>query len=131
LISPKNISYSYNHANEDDALWKIHSLHISIPNTKGTKPVLLFVHGLGSSGALALSTSAIQLAQYYDIYTIDLPGFGRSLAPSSIVLESTDTILSQYVLCISKLIEILHLPPVEYIYIYTHFTTLCFYNSIF
>jgi pimeloyl-ACP methyl ester carboxylesterase len=77
------------------------------------KPALLLVHGTGSSGALALASSAAQLARNYDVHAIDLPGFGRSKAPSEIIMQDPATIASQYALCLSKFVEKRNLPPVR------------------
>jgi pimeloyl-ACP methyl ester carboxylesterase len=64
-----------------------------------TEPALLLVHGTGSSGALALASSATQLAYHYDVYAIDLPELWRSKAPKDIILQDSATIASQYALC--------------------------------
>ena len=44
------------------------------------KPVLLWLHGAGGTAALSFGLSGIidRLGEEYDIYALDLPGFGRS-----------------------------------------------------
>ena len=44
------------------------------------KPVLLWLHGAGGTATLSLGISGIidRLVDEYDIYALDLPGFGRS-----------------------------------------------------
>jgi pimeloyl-ACP methyl ester carboxylesterase len=47
------------------------------------KPALLWIHGIGSSAALSFGITGVidRLLDTYDIYALDLPGFGRSTAP--------------------------------------------------
>lgn len=48
----------------------------------GSGPALIALHGWGSS-ALALSPLTVLLAHQFRIHSIDLPGFGGSLAPAT------------------------------------------------
>jgi hypothetical protein len=95
-----------------DSLWKIHYLHI-YDEKNPKKEDLLFIHGVGSSAALALSSSASQLIDEYNIYAIDIPGFGRSKAPFDIALNDPDIIISYYTLCISKFIKSINVSKVR------------------
>lgn len=56
--------------------------HSSTTNTKSTtsKPVLLWLHGLGGTAMLSLGVTGIfdLLIDDYDVYALDLPGLGRS-----------------------------------------------------
>jgi hypothetical protein len=47
---------------------------------KRNKPVLFWLHGVGGTAMLSFGLSGIidQLGDEYDIYALDLPGFGRS-----------------------------------------------------
>ena len=46
----------------------------------GSKPILLWLHGAGGTATLSFGISGIidRLGSEYDIYALDLPGFGRS-----------------------------------------------------
>ena len=63
-------------------VWTAHYLR---PATAGTvrdvlKPVLLLVHGYGTTSALAWRHVIGPLSKTYQVYALDLPGFGRSTA---------------------------------------------------
>ncbi len=57
--------------------------HHLVLKTKGDAMVLL--HGTGSSAALAWSSTVAKLATRYSIYAPDLPAFGRTQLPQSVL----------------------------------------------
>jgi pimeloyl-ACP methyl ester carboxylesterase len=56
-----------------------HTIHLRTIVTGARQPVVL-VHGLGVSGTYFLPF-AKELAQHYDVYIIDLPGYGKTPKP--------------------------------------------------
>ena len=64
---------------------KIHSL-IAKKSSDCPKPALIWIHGFGGTGAISFGLSGIldRLINQYDVYTIDVPGFGRSTLPKGI-----------------------------------------------
>lgn len=62
------------------------SLHTLITRSKtrsAENPNLVWLHGVGGSAAISFAISGImgRLVDHYNIYCLDLPGFGRSTAP--------------------------------------------------
>ena len=57
----------------------VHSITV-IDKDKKNKPNVLWIHGIGGTAALSFVCSGIieKLAKDFNIYAIDLPGFGRS-----------------------------------------------------
>lgn len=79
---------------ENDII-RIHSIiSKSEVNTNENKPNLLWIHGFGGSAAMSLYKSEVasRISVHFNIYGIDLPGFGRSVLPSSYKCESTANI---------------------------------------
>jgi hypothetical protein len=68
----------------DQDVFNIHSLVIVSSVNTNPKPTLLWLHGVGGTGAMSIVLSGIadKLAHHFDIYAVDLPGFGRSTAPA-------------------------------------------------
>ena len=68
-------------------LFHVHSVIINSINSSSRKPkkTLVWLHGVGGTGTISFILSGIanKLANDFNIYCIDLPGFGRSTAPSS------------------------------------------------
>ncbi len=66
---------------------------------------VVLVHGLAVSSGYMMPT-ALQLAPYYHVYTLDLPGFGRSEKPAHIlsIPELADAL--------ADWMEVMALPPV-------------------
>ncbi|MDB5167686.1 MAG: alpha/beta hydrolase [Candidatus Saccharibacteria bacterium] len=60
----------------------------------GNKTQILLVHGLGVSGDYYIKY-AEKLAPYYDVYIIDLPGYGKTPKPPKplTILELSDVVL--------------------------------------
>ena len=64
-----------------DEMWVAHYLQTSKRSFSDVvKPVLLLVHGYGTTSALAWRNVIGRLATQYQVYAVDLPGFGRSTA---------------------------------------------------
>lgn len=65
--------------------WKQHDIHYiretpANPSTSVEKPAILLVHGFGSS-SYHWRCNILRLAEHYDVYAIDLVGFGKSSKP--------------------------------------------------
>jgi len=58
--------------------------HVSINPVPAEAPAIIMVHGLVVSSRYMIPT-ALQLAPYYHIYALDLPGFGKSDKPSHVL----------------------------------------------
>lgn len=78
----------------------IHSLIIKqkVDERKGNKPTLLFLHGFGGTAAISFIQSKMisHLYKQFDVYAVDLPGFGRSILPYKYIhtnLEDMKSIL--------------------------------------
>ena len=70
----------------------LHSLHCPSSEENCPARTLLWIHGTGSSAAISFGMNSIfdRLHKSYHVYAIDLPGFGRSSAPTSISEFSSD-----------------------------------------
>ena len=70
----------------------VHSLHCPSSEENCQASTLLWIHGTGSSAAISFGMNSIfdRLHKSYHVYAIDLPGFGRSSAPTSISEFSSD-----------------------------------------
>lgn len=55
----------------------------SEPQPLSWKPKLVMLHGVGGSGVIAMHLSGVskRVIDDFDVHTIDLPGFGLSIAP--------------------------------------------------
>lgn len=78
-------------------MFSVHSIIVKSNYAKSTiakKPVLIWLHGTGGTATLSLAASGVirRLSDAYDIYAIDLPGFGRSIAPSELKSATEDDI---------------------------------------
>ena len=70
--------------------WKAHYLQSSRRNLgDAMKPILLLVHGYGTTSALAWRNVIGRLTNKYQVYAIDLPGFGRSRASKKFYSSKT------------------------------------------
>ena len=72
--------------------WKQHNIHYiretpTSPTTSSNMPAILLVHGFGSS-SYHWRYNILPLAEYYDVYAIDLIGFGKSSKPLENYLTS-------------------------------------------
>jgi pimeloyl-ACP methyl ester carboxylesterase len=67
-------------------------------NEKIEKQDLLLVHGYGTTSTFAWRNIILPLSETYNVHAVDLPGFGRSLAPSSMFENETssDELLNKY-----------------------------------
>eukprot|EP01038_Epipyxis_sp_PR26KG_P008710 gene8710-11769_t len=85
-----NITDHYNET------WNIHYLYCSsyslnnstLDSQRKSKRKMLLVHGYGTSSTLAWRNVMSPFSKHYDVYAIDLPGFGRSIAPNSLFKHS-------------------------------------------
>ena len=70
-----------------DESFHVHSVIInSVASTsRRSKKTIVWLHGVGGTGTISFILSGIanKLVDDFDIYCIDLPGFGRSTTPSS------------------------------------------------
>lgn len=60
------------------------------------KSHLLLVHGYGCSAALAWRNVIGPISKHYEVFAVDLPGFGRSSIPESVLDGTANEILDQY-----------------------------------
>jgi pimeloyl-ACP methyl ester carboxylesterase len=72
---------------------------------------LIFVHGVGSSAVLMLSTTISNISKYFDIYSVDLPGFGRTTIsdPTWLEQQNSEECLNFFNLFFDKLLTELDL----------------------
>lgn len=70
-----------------DDTFHVHSVIINNMTCTSRRPkkTLVWIHGVGGTGTISFILSGIanKLADDFNIYCVDLPGFGRSTAPSS------------------------------------------------
>jgi len=71
-------------------IWKSHYIY-SFPKTSTSKGRLLFLHGYGTTSVLAWRSVFPRLMDDYEIFAIDLPGFGRSIADDGLYNEKVQT----------------------------------------
>jgi pimeloyl-ACP methyl ester carboxylesterase len=64
-------------------IWPTHLLHSS--EIHPNKPNLVLLHGYGATSALTWRVTIPGLIERFNIYAIDMPGFGRSPAPLSLL----------------------------------------------
>ena len=83
IINGKKMNIDYSHYTDDLEFYvnkelyktKLHSIYIKCKNKK--MDTLVILHGMNSSATL-ISSIYGYLSQCFDIYAIDIPGFGRS-----------------------------------------------------
>jgi pimeloyl-ACP methyl ester carboxylesterase len=65
--------------------WKVNTTVVHLPSSisQKTRPSLVVVHGV-ASGSLVWIDCLVDLSKHYDIYCLDIPGFGRSETPVSL-----------------------------------------------
>lgn len=61
-----------------------------------SKPQLLLLHGYGTSSALCWRNVLAGLAKHFDIVALDVPGFGRSNAPTFLPSMSSTEVVNMY-----------------------------------
>lgn len=95
----------------------IHSLYT--PSTRDDSNVLLWIHGTGSSAAISFGMNTLfdRLQDTYTVYAIDLPGFGRSTAPSAI-LEYSDVQLEEFF--IEVILAFMNLKGISNVFLVAH-----------
>lgn len=72
-------------------------IHAKVTNHKQNVPSIVLVPGLGMSGKY-LQPAGEQLAENYNVYIPDLPGFGRSCKPKQILnIEQLADVLFTYI----------------------------------
>lgn len=76
-----------------------------------TSTNVVFFHGTGSSAALVTASVAPILSRKYNLYSVDLPGCGRSLNPPELAAASPDSMLLLYYDFFEKLFANLQLDP--------------------
>lgn len=67
----------------DEEVWPTHILQPSYINE--TKPNLLLLHGYGATSAITWRVTIPGLTSKFNVYAIDMPGFGRTPAPPSLL----------------------------------------------
>ena len=69
--------------------WKVNTtvVHLRKSKLQKTRPSLVIVHGV-ASGSLVWIDCFEDLSKHYDIYCLDIPGFGRSETPMSLRFAS-------------------------------------------
>ena len=76
--------------------WEVHSLIvIGSRSSRGLKPAFLYIHGVLSC-ALANIESFNALSEHYDIYVMDVPGFGRTESPNITTVADIPKIMAIY-----------------------------------
>ncbi len=78
-------------------------------NSNINKPVLLFIHGWGSNSELWFKVFNNEFKDKFNIYCLDLPGFGKS------ELKSDNYTLDKYLETILQFIQKLELKDITYI----------------
>lgn len=74
----------------------VHAVHVPCRNGSGARGALVLVHGVGSCAMLLAADVAGEFTDEYDVYAVDLPGFGVS---STGGLERADAAQSLGVCC--------------------------------
>lgn len=75
-----------------------------IPQTINKKKKnAILIHGFASTSFLAFGNTLPLITKYFNVYLLDLPGFGRSYASSKIHKKKNHEIISFYVECINQL----------------------------
>ena len=88
--------------------FNVHSVIINgiSKTSRKSKKTIVWLHGVGGTGAISFVLSGIanKLADEFDIYCIDLPGFGRSTAPISYkhasqseIEEMMSSVINEYI----------------------------------
>jgi pimeloyl-ACP methyl ester carboxylesterase len=73
----------------DNEVWKTHYIRTKNEFISKDKSNILLLHGYGATSALTWRVTIPKLIDKYNIFSIDMPGFGRS--PASNTLLSPDT----------------------------------------
>lgn len=93
--------------------WEVHSfIVIGGRDSRGLKPPCLYIHGVLSC-ALANIDSFDALSEHYDIYVMNVPGFGRTASPSITAIASVPEILAMYSEFINAYIDSFQLKKVH------------------
>lgn len=74
----------------DEISISLHSIigHLKVSDLKTNgKPALLWIHGVGGTAVLSMVKSGVldRLTDTFNVFAIDLPGFGRSTLPASCI----------------------------------------------
>lgn len=76
---------------------------------QGQGPPVILLHGLGMSSS-TWRFNLDELSKYFNVYALDLPGFGRSLKP-----KEWDYSLQGHTECVKKFMDALRIPRVHLI----------------
>jgi len=114
----------------EDAMLRARVLHVQYERTSNTQvhgirawrrgersgvrrdaPVLLVVHGTAGS-SMSCVGALDELANMFDVHAIDLPGFGRTDAPSDLLSRSDAEILDFFVSVLRRYVAELGIGPV-------------------
>jgi pimeloyl-ACP methyl ester carboxylesterase len=80
----RNITLKHEREKEkEDEIWLTHLLVPSSFNE--SKPNLILMHGYGATSALTWRVTIPGLVEKFNIFAIDMPGFGRTPAPQSLL----------------------------------------------
>lgn len=90
-----------------DEIWEAHYLISS--DFASDKPTVVLLHGYGATSILTWKYIIPQLHKDYNIVAIDMPGFGRSPAPTSLLVASTPDAHHLYCSFYESIFTILHL----------------------
>lgn len=80
------------------------AMNVSMDSSDSEPQSLIFLHGVGSSATLISSSSIAALREKYNVYVIDIPGFGTSNTSVSLASLSTDLCLEYYSQFFDKLL---------------------------
>ena len=111
LYPRQNISILNHVPSGDSRLWNPHVLYMGtnlgdsggIQSSEATLspslPQMVLIHGYGTTAAIAWRKLLPNLHNHYEVFAINLPGFGRSPLPSSMMeAENEEQILHSYCL---------------------------------
>ena len=90
--------------------FSIHSLEVKRDERSSNsreKPIIVWLHGVGSTATLSLVLSGIadQISDEFDVYAMDLPMMGRSVAPDCLRQGTTEDIETSMVEVIRAYIQ--------------------------
>lgn len=91
-------------------VWKTHYLQSFRNSTSEQQTTVVLLHGYGATSTLAWRRVLPRIIKKYDVYAIDMPGFGRSIAPDTLLFaQNEETILRQYCAFYARFLDVNHI----------------------